>query len=148
MTWEVTFKPCSLIFSPAIKIHRSPETSLLQVRLAKSGKAPPSTFGSASLTSPSGAPFPVVGFHSRTTSKQRSILLFPVCTAFTSTLRPGICLRSWASPSQGIHRILGMRTHLTRGPTSDFALSLAYNQIRTGRSWATGFKALGPGVPS
>ena len=41
MTREVPFKPCSLISSPAIKIHHSPETSLWQIRLGKSGKAPP-----------------------------------------------------------------------------------------------------------
>ena len=38
MTREVTFKPCSLISLPAIINHRSPETSLWQIRLGKSEK--------------------------------------------------------------------------------------------------------------
>ena len=53
-------------------------------------------------------------------------------TATTSTIRPGACLKSCVSPFQGINLILGMRTHITRGPTSSFALSLGYRQIRTG----------------
>ena len=69
--------------------------------------------------------------------------------AFTSTIRPGACLRSWASHPQGINLILGMRTHIIRRPTSGFALTLGYRQIRTGvRSWTTGVKALDLGVPS
>ena len=48
----------------------------------------------------------------------------PACIASTSTIRPGACLKSCVSPSRGINLILGMRTHITRGPTSGFALSL------------------------
>ena len=36
-----------------------------KIRLGKSGKAPPSTGGSTSLTLPSGAPLPVVGFQNQ-----------------------------------------------------------------------------------
>ena len=56
----------------------------------------PSAGGSASLTSPSGVPLSVVGFHLRTTSKRRSHFL-PACTASTSTIRPGACLKSCVS---------------------------------------------------
>ena len=108
----------------------------------------PSAGGSASLTSPSGAPLPVVGFHLRTTSKRRSPFL-PACTASTSIIRPGACLKSCVSPSQGNNLIHGTRTHITRGPTSGFALSLGYHQIRTGgRSWITDVKVSDLGVPS
>ena len=104
--------------------------------------------GSASLTSPSGAPLPVVGFHLMTTSKRRSPFL-PAYTASMSTIRPGACLKSCVSPSQGINLILGMRTHITQGPTSGFALSLGYRQIRTGgRSWITDVEGSDLGVPS
>ena len=57
-----------------------------QIRHGKSGKTLPSTSGSASLTSPSGAPLPVVGFHLRITSKRRSPFL-PACAASLSTIR-------------------------------------------------------------
>ena len=59
-----------------------------------------------------------MGFYLGTTSKRRSPFL-PACTASTSTIRPGACLKSC-----GINLILGMRTHITRGSTSRFALSL------------------------
>ena len=73
----------------------------------------------------------------------------PACTASTSTIRPGASLKSCVSPSQGINHILDMRTHITRGPTSGFALSLGYRHIRTGgRSWTTDVKASALGVPS
>ena len=108
----------------------------------------PFSCGSASLTSPSGAPLPVVGFHLRTTSRRRSPFL-PACTAFTSTIRPGACFKTCVSPSRGINLILGMRTHITRGPTSGFALSLGYRQIRTcGKSWIKDVKDSDLGVPS
>ena len=75
------------------------------------------------------------GFLFETTSKRRSPFS-PACTASTPTIRPGACLKSCESPSQGINLILGMRTHISRGPKSGFALSLGYRQIRTGgRSW-------------
>ena len=105
---------------PTIRTLCSPETLQRQTRHGKSGKTLPSTGGSASLTSPSGAPLPVVGFHLRTTSKRRSPFL-PTYAASTSTIRPGACLKSCVSPSQGINLILGMRTHITRRPTSGFA---------------------------
>ena len=43
-----------------------------QIRHGKSSKTLPSVGGSASLTSPSGAPLPVVGFHLNTTTKRGS----------------------------------------------------------------------------
>ena len=139
MKRAVTFKPCSLISSP--------KTSLWLIRLGKSGKSARFSWWQCKLILPSSAPLPIVGFHSKTTSKRRSIPFLPVCTAFTSTIQPGACLRSWASPCQGINLILGMKTHITREPTRCFALSLGYRQIRTGgRSWTTGVKALGLGV--
>ena len=108
----VTLRPCSRTSSPTIRTLRSLQTLQWQTRHCKSGKTLPSAGGSASLTSPSGAPLPVVEFHLRTTSKRRSPFL-PACTASTSTIRPGTCLKSCVSPSQGINRILGMRTHIT-----------------------------------
>ena len=67
----------------------------------KSGKTLPSAGGSASLTSPSSALLPVVGFHLWTTSKQRSPFL-PACTASTSTIRPGTYLkRAACRPPRG-----------------------------------------------
>ena len=96
----------------------------------------------------SGAPLPVVGFHLRTTTKRRSLFL-PACTASTSTIQPGACLKSCVSPYREINLILGIRTHITRGPTSGFALSLGCRQIRTGgKSWITDVKNLDLGVPS
>ena len=81
-------------------------------------------------------------------SKRRSPFL-PACTASTSSIRPGACLKSCVSPSRGINLILGMRTHITRGPTSGFALSLGYRQIRNGsKSWITDVKISDLGVPS
>ena len=124
------------------------ETLQWQTRHGKSGKTLLSAGSSASLTSPSGAPLPVVGFHLRTTSKRRSPFL-PACTASTSTIRPGACLNSCVSPSRGINLILGMRTHITRGPTSGCALSLGYRQMRTGgKRWITDVKDSDLGVPS
>ena len=108
----------------------------------------PSAGGSASLTSPSGAPLPVVGFHLRTTFKRRSPFL-PACTASTSTIRPDTFLKSCVSPSRGINLILGMRTHITRGPTSGFALSWPFPRNKTGgRSWIMDVKVSDLGVPS
>ena len=148
MTRGVTLTPCFRTSLPTIRTLRSLETFQWQTRHSKSGKKLPSAGGCPSLTSPSGAPLPVVGFHLRTTSKRRSPFL-PACTASTSTIRPGACLKSCVSPSQGINLILGMRTHITRGPTSGFALSLGYRQIRTGgRSWITDVKVSDLGVPS
>ena len=97
----------------------------------------PSAGGSASLTSPSGAPLPVVGLHLRTTSKRRSPFL-PACTASMSTIRPGACLKSCVSPSQGINLIHGTRMHMTPEPLSGFALSSPLLRNKTGgRSWIT-----------
>ena len=108
----------------------------------------PSAGGSASLTSPSGAPLPVVGFHLRTTSKRRSPFL-PACTASTSTIRPGACLKSCVSPSQGINLIHGRRMHMTPEPISGFALSSVCHQTLTGgRRWITDVKVSDLGAPS
>ena len=156
----ITSKPCSRTSSPTIRTLRSLETLQWQTRHGqlnfalwcasagcgvsvgpiKSGKIHPSAGGSASLTSPSGAPLPVVGFHLRSTSKRRSPFL-PACTASTSTIRPGACLKSCVSPSQGINLIHGSRMRMTPGPTSGFALSLPFLRNKTGgRSWITDVK--------
>ena len=58
----VTLRPCSRTSSPTIRTLRSLETLQWQIRNGKFGKTLPSAGGSASLTSPSGAPLPVVGF--------------------------------------------------------------------------------------
>ena len=103
-------------------------------------KTLPSAGGTASLTSPSGAP--VVGFHMRTISKRRSPFL-PTCTASTSTIRPSACLKSCVSPSQGINLIWGTRMHMTPGPISGFALSSPFLRNKTGdRRWITDVKVL------
>ena len=47
----------------------------------------------------------------RTTSERRSPFL-PACTAITSTIRPGACLKSCVSPSQGKNLIHGTRMHM------------------------------------
>ena len=91
----------------------------------------PSNGGSASLTSPSGVPLPFVGFHLRITSKRRSPFL-PACTASSSILRPGACLKSCVSPSQGINLIHGTRMHMTSEPISGFALSSPFLRDKTG----------------
>ena len=101
-----------------------------------------------SLTSPSGAPLPVVGFHLRTTSKQISPFL-PACTASTSTKRPGARLKSCVSPSHGINLIHGTRMHMTPEPISGFALSSVCHQTLTGgRRWITDVKVSDLGAPS
>ena len=100
------------------------------------------------LTSPSGAPLPVVGFHLRTTSKRRSPFLLD-CTASTSTIGPGACLKSCVSPSQGINLIHGTRMCMPLEPTSGFALSSPFLPNKTGgRSWITDVKGSDLGVPS
>ena len=81
----ITSKPCSRTSSPTIRTLRSLETLQWQTKHGKSSKILPSAGGSTSLTSPSGAPLPVVGFHLRTTYKRRSPFL-PACTASTSTI--------------------------------------------------------------
>ena len=111
----ITSKPCSRTSSPTISTLRSLETLQWQTRHGKSGKTLPSAGGSANLTSPSSAPLPVVGFHLRTTSKRRSPFL-PACTASTSTIRPGACLKSCVSPSQRLNLIHGTRMHMTPEP--------------------------------
>ena len=143
-----TLRPWSRTSSPTIRTLRSLKTLQWQRRHGRSGKKLPSAGGCASLTSPSGAPLPVVGFHLRTTSKRRSPFL-PACTTSTSTIRPGACLKSCVSPFRGINLILAMRTHITRGPTSGFVLSLGYRQIGTGgKSWITDVMDSDLGVPS
>ena len=108
----------------------------------------PSAGGSASLTSPSGAPLPVVGFHLRTTSKRRSPFLL-ACTTSMSTIRTGACLKSCVSPSQGINLIHGTRMHMTPEPISGLALSSPFLRNKTGgRSWITDVKVSDLGVPS
>ena len=144
----ITLKPCSRTSSPTIRTLRSLETLQWQTRHGKSGKTLPLAGGSASLTSPSGAPLPVVGFHLRTTSKRRSPFL-PACTASTSTIRPGACLKSCVSPSQGINLIHGTRMHMTPEPISGFALSSVCHQTLTGgRRWITDVKVSDLGAPS
>ena len=117
--------------SPTIRTLRSLETLQWQTRHGQSSKTLSSAGGSASLTSPSGAPLSVVGFRLRTISKRRSPFL-PACTASTSTIRPGTCLKSCASPSQGINLIHGTRMHMTPEPKSGFALSSPFLRNKTG----------------
>ena len=144
----ITSEPCSRTSSPTIRTLRSLETLQWQTRLGKSGKTLPSAGGSASLTSPSGAPLPVVGFHLRATSKQISPFL-PACTASTSTIRPGACLKSCVSPSQGINLTHGTRMHMTPEPISGFPLSSVCHQTLTGgRRWITDVKVSDLGAPS
>ena len=144
----ITSKPMPQTSSPTIRTLRSLETLQWQTRLGKSGKNLPSAGGSASLTSLSGAPLPVVGFHLRTTSKQISPFL-PPCTVSTSTIRPGACLKSCVSPSQGKNLIHGTRMHMTPEPISGFALSSVCHQTLTGgRRWITDVKVSDLGAPS
>ena len=144
----ITSKPCSRTSSPTIRNLRSLEMLQWQTRHGKSGKTLPSAGSSASLTSPSGAPLPDVGFHLRTTFKRRSPFL-PACTASTSTIRPGACLKSCVSPSQGINLIHGTRMHMTPEPISGFALSSVCHQTLTGgRRWITDVKVSDLGAPS
>ena len=88
------------------------------------------------------------GVSLRTTSKRRSPFL-PACTASTSTIRPGACLKSCVSPSQGINRIHGTKMRMTPKPTSGFALSSPFLRNKTGgRSWITDVKVSDLGAPS
>ena len=145
----VSLRPCSRTSSPTIRTLRSLETLQWQTRHGKSGKTLPSAGGSASLTLHSGAPLPVVGFHLRTTSKRRSTPILPACTASTSTIRPGACLKSCVSPSLGINLIHGTRLHMAPEPISGFVLSLPFLRHKTGgRTWTTDVKASALGVPS
>ena len=140
--------PYSRTSSPSIRTLRSLETLQWQTRHGKSGKTLPSAGGSASLTSPSHAPLPVVGFHLRTTSKRGSPFL-PACTASTSTIQPGACFKSCVSPSQGINLIHGTRMQMTPEPISGFALSSVCHQTLTGgRSWIMDVKVSDLGAPS
>ena len=144
----ITSKPCSRTSSPTIRTLRSLQTLQWQTRLGKSGKILPSAGGSASLTSPSGAPLPVVGFHFRTISKQISPFL-PACTASTSTIRPGACLKSCVSPSPGINLIHGTKMHMTPEPLSGFALSsVCHPTLTGGRRWITDVKVSDLGASS
>ena len=144
---EVSLRPCSRTSRPTIRTLRSLETLQWQTRHGKSGKTHPSAGGSASLISPSGAPLPVVGFNLRTTSKRRSLFL-PACTASTSTIRPGACLKSCVSPSDGINLIHGTRIHMTPEPISGFALSSPIVWNKTGgRRWISVVKVSDLGVP-
>ena len=128
---------------------RSLKSLQWQSRHGKSGKTLPSVGSSASLTSPSCASLPVVGFHLKTISKRRSIPFLPACTASTSSIRPGACLKSCVSLSQGINLIHDTRMHMTPEPISGFALSSVCHQTQTGgRRWTTDVKASVLGVPS
>ena len=148
MTRGVTSEPCSRTSSPTIRTLRSLEMLQWQTRHGKSGKTLPLAGGSVSLTSPSGAPLPVVGFHFRTTSKQISPFL-PACTASTSTIQPGACLKSCMSPSQAINLIHCTRMLMTPELISGFALSSPFLRNKTGgRRWTTGIKVSDLGVPS
>ena len=94
------FKAMFPDISPTIRTLRSLKTLQWKSRHGKSGKTLASDGGSASLTSPSGAPLSVVGFHLKTTSKRRSPFL-PACTASTSTIRPSACMKSCVRPPRG-----------------------------------------------
>ena len=129
-------EPCSRTSSPTIRTLHSLEMFQWQTRHGKSGKTLPSAGGSAILTSPSGAPLPVAGFHLRTTSKRRNTPFLPACTASTSTIKLGACLKSCVSPSQGINLIHGTRMHMTPEPISGFVLSSPFLRNKTGgRRW-------------
>ena len=144
----ITSKPCSRTSSPTIRTLRSLKMLQWQTRHGKSGKILPSAGGSASLTSPSGAPLPVVGFHLRTTSRRRSPFL-PACTPSKSSIRPGACLKSCVSPAQRINLIHDTRMRMTPEPKSGFALSLPFLRNKTGgRSWITDVKVSDLGAPS
>ena len=146
MTRGVTLRPCFRTSSPTVRTLRSLETLQWQIRHGKSGITLPSAGGSDSLTSPSGAPLPVVGLHLRTTSKRRSMPFLPACTASMSTIL-GACLKSCVSPSQGINFIHGTRMHMTPEPISGFALSSVCHQTQTGgRRGTTDVKASDLGV--
>ena len=143
----VTLRPCFRTSSPTIRTLRLLETLQWQTRHGKSGKTLPSASASASLTSPSGAHPPAVGFHLRTTSKRRSTPFLPACTASTSTIRPGACLKSCVSPSQGINLIHGTGMHMTPEPISGLALSSVCHQTHTGgQRWTTDVKASDLGI--
>ena len=132
--------------SPPIKTHRSLETLHWQIRLGISGQALPLIGGSASLISFSDAPLPDVVFHSRTTSKLKSPF-FRVCIGFTFIKRPGGFWRYCQSPFLETNPIPGIRTTMTLGPTSGFALSSVCHQTQTGgRSFIIVVKALEHGV--
>ena len=81
--------------------------------------------------------------------KQRSPFL-PACTASTSTIRPGACLKSCVSHSQGINLIHGTRMHMTPEPTSglNFKSSPFHRNKTCGRMWTTDVKVSDLGVPS
>ena len=148
MNRVVTLRPCSRTSSPTIRALRSLETLQWQTRHSKSGKTLLSAGGSDSLTSPSGAPLLVVGYHLRTTSKRKSPFL-PALTASMSTIRPGACLKSCVSPSEGINFIHGTRMHMTPEPISGFSLSSPFLRNKTGgRSWIMDVKISDLGVPS
>ena len=71
--------------------------------------------------------------------------LLAACTASTSTIRPGVCLKS----CQGINIIHGTRMCMAPEPTSGFALSSPFLRNKTGgRSWITDVKGPDLGVPS
>ena len=148
MTGGVTLRRCSRTSSPTIRTLHSLETFQWQTRHGKSGETLPSTGGSASLASPSGAPLSVVVFHLRITSKRRSPFL-PACTASTSTIRPGSCWKRCVSPFQRINLIHDTRMHLTPEPISGFALSSPFLRNKTcDRRWITDVKVSDVGVPS
>ena len=146
MTRGVTLRLCSRTSSPTIRALRSLETLQWQTRHGKSGKTLLSAGGSASLTSPSGAPLPVVGYHLRTTSKRRSPFL-PACTASTSTIRPGACFESCVSPSKGINLIHSRRMHDSKAYMWLCALFAVPTDKTGGRWWITDAKVSDFGVP-
>ena len=68
---------------------------------------------------------------------------------FTSTIRPGACLKSCVSPYQEINLIHGTRMRMTPEPLCGFALSSPFLQNKTGgRRWTTDVKASALGVPT
>ena len=140
-------RPCFRTSLPTIRTLRSLETLQWQTRHGKSGKTLPSAGGSASLTSPSGAPLSVVGFHLRTTSKRRSPFL-PAYTASTSTIRPGACLKSCVSPPRDKSHSWYENPYNSRAyKRLCFEFGVAPD-MTGGRSWITDVKSSDFGVPS
>ena len=58
--------------------------------------------------------------------------LLAACTASTSTIRPGACLKSCVSQFQWINLIHDTRMHMTPEPVSGFALSSPFLRKKTG----------------
>ena len=146
MTRRVSLRLCSRTSSPTIRTLRSLETLQWQNRASQIWQNTPFSWWQCQLN------FVLwcasVGFHLWTISKRRSPFL-PALTGFTSTIRPGACLKSCMSPSQGINLIHGTRMHMTAEPICGFALISPFLRNKTGgRSSITDVKDSDLGVPS